>query len=362
MTFWAIILLIVTLGLMALPLIPALMELCFPTDDQPLRVVQAHDGNIHHFANGFGHYAENKLTDAEKELPSPNVVENEIWFYTHEENALHIPEEKSISNVILSRFPLRLPADKYYESEVYSSREIHTGKGCYFRAILSKSDVYLAKDCKVLRWIHSDGTLRAENSCKLFGRASANYKIHLAENCEFERLQSARLEFGKAEKYGAEGVVLDADLVNVTELPDVHSHFERRWVMKAHFNFPENCSFDGDVVARTNVHIGRNSHINGSVKSNSNFSMGKRSSVNGSVISVDELHIGYGCKIKGPVISERSIHIASGAVIGSESMPTSISAPVITIESGAIIYGTAWATEKGQVVEQGRPSPDEVLV
>ncbi len=349
---WSIILLLSTLALVALPLVPAVMELLFPTDDKPLRVVQAHDGHIQHFANGFRHFAENKLVDISKsQATSPSERDPSIYYQTDEITPIVIPEKKNIRQLILSRFPLNLPPNKYYESEIYSSRAIYAGYNNYFRAVLGKEDVFLGEDCNVLRWVHSDTSLYVQKGSKLYGRASANQKIVLEDTCEFERLQASRIEFGSRASSTPSAIVPDMHNARmfISELPDTHSHFERRWVVKASLNFPKQSEFDGDIIAKSHMQIGANAKINGSLKSNGNCIISKKATINGSVISTENLHISEDCKVKGPVISESAVYISAGTVIGSEHMPTTVSAPNITIEPGAVIYGAVWATVEGRV-------------
>jgi predicted acyltransferase (DUF342 family) len=336
---------------MLLPLVPAMMEYYFPTDDKPIRVVQAHDGDIQHFAKGFGAYAENKLADfgKDKDSSETDVSDNNILCQTDEHRRINVPSSNDVSQAILSRFALSLPPNKFYKSEIYSSQIINAGHDNYFRAILGKDDVYLDEYCKVMRWVHSDGSLHVQQGCELYGRASATRKIVLAEGCKFERLQSARIEFGEPYFVDKADFVAEDDLMHISVLPEVHSRFERRYVVKGDFCFPDKSKFDGDVVGKANVDIGKNSIINGSIKSNGNFLLRKNSTVNGSVVGVNALTIEQGCNVRGPVISEHFIHIKSGSIIGTESIPTTVTAPIIIIESGAVIYGAVWASVKGEV-------------
>ena len=108
--------------------------------------------------------------------------------------------------------------------------------------------------------------------------------------------------------------------------------------------------FRGHLVVRGNLYIGANAHMYGSVKGVKNVVLDHGVTVEGSLISANRMQIGAHCSIHGPVIAERQMIVQSATRCGSPGNPTTVSAPWIEVEEGAVVFGTLWAREHGEVV------------
>ena len=344
MNLWPELLILATVGLFLLPLLPTFIELVYPTDVSPLRVVQEYDNDPFHFAAGFKHY----LTIA-------------------------TPEQLGVANVTSSRKPITLHDDTVYESEIYSKEHIETGKNSRFRALFSGNTLTINENGIVLRWAHSDGEMRVKSGSTLLGRATSNQMIVLAEGCYFERLHAPKIVIGE-EKPHMDNAPLALTTLEV--LKDVKVQAGRRSLLEGNLDFPAYHTFDGDIVAGSTAIVGDYAHIKGSIKSNAmndiayylqttgvlsntpkniaRCELGHYVRIDGSVISTHDLYIGENCRIAGPVIAENLIVIRSGTIIGTLEQPCTISAPQIIIESGCVIYGTIWAGKQGFVTAVGK--------
>lgn len=343
-------LILVTIVLFLLPLIPAFIEMKWPSDDLPLRVVQEHDGDIRHFAHGFRRYLATAFSQLLGDQPHEGNLPDGTHFKIIGENGPSFHSGGgTIQKLLLSRYSFTLPDEMFCEAEVYSARAITTGANSQFRALLANENITLKEGCTVLRWVHTEKTLTAGRETALYGRASAEHSITLSEYCRFERMYAPRIEFGYAKQTGSEPNPARSDLRVIENLPNVKSRFERRWVVKGDFTLDSRCFFDGDVVALKSVHVNAGSHVKGSIKSNGDMHLGDNVHIDGSVICTGNLYIGKNCRIKGPVIAENIVTIASGTVIGSAEIPTSVVAPGIYIETGSVVYGSVWATQEGAV-------------
>lgn len=357
MDLWFIILVLVTIGLYMLPLAPGLIELAWPTDNAPLRVVQENDGDVRHFAHGFRRYLNTHFS----QLINQNAHEGQLPDGTHykiapESGATYATGAEGVQNVrnmLVSRHPLTLQDGLFFESEIYSAQSLRTGKDSNFRALLANEDVYLGERSAVHRWVHTEKALHVATGCMLFGRASAEHLIVLAQECGFERLHAPRIEFGMAKQSGTEPQASRQHLIVVSELDHVKDRYERRWRVKGELNLPDNRFFDGDIVAGKGVRLGSGSHIKGSIKSNGDFHIGNNVTIEGSVVCTGDLYIGKGCRIKGPVTAENIIVIGAGTVIGSPETPTSVIAPAVYVDGGCVVYGSVWASDEGLVTAPG---------
>lgn len=375
MISWATILVLVTIALFFLPLIPALKELYSPTDIAPLKVVQAYDNNPMHFAVGFRSYVHKQFSiEKLSELQDARQYKGQLTDGTQyqilqaADNGQPSVSLKS-DDVILSNFPIILPADKVYEAEIYSAVNITTGKNSRFRALLSDNSLTLSENNVVLRWIHSEGEMNVGENSVLLGRATSNHSITLGIGCHFERLNAKKIMIGAEVDSNDSGAFVERTVLDV--IKDTKIRAERRSLLEGNLDFPAYHTFDGDIVAGSTAIIGDYAHIKGSVKSNamndvalylqnSGVMMSKEKNIarcelghyvriDGSLVSTNDLYIGEHCRITGPVIAENLLVIRSGTIIGTPEQPCTVSASKIIIESGCVIYGTLWATNDGMV-------------
>ncbi len=358
---WSATFLLITFALLLLPLLPSLRELKFATDVQPLKVIQAYDTEITHFADGFrvwlrknfGHFFDEQ--GAFTGPVSQGTLADKTRFQIVGTHSAPSFSEKEIASatthtLIISNAALRLEKALFYESEVYSAADIETAAHSQFRALLAEGNMMLAQDCTVLRWVHSAMSLHAADGCSLFGRASAAHEMTLGKGSQFERLHASKIIFGAAVAPIAPAT---GTLIALTELPHIKDRYGRHWLIDGDIDVPAHHAFDGDLVATKNIHIGAGTHIMGSLKSTGDMYLAAGSQIDGAVVSRGNIHMGHGCRIAGPVIAEDTILIEEQSVIGLAAQPTTVTAPRIRIASGVTAYGTVWADENALVLPIG---------
>ena len=69
--------------------------------------------------------------------------------------------------------------------------------------------------------------------------------------------------------------------------------------------------------------------------------------VNGSVAASASAEGSSGSTV---VVSEAQVDLGPGVVVGRLAQASTLSAPRIVAQSGALVHGTAWATQSGRVV------------
>lgn len=373
MSLWPVLLFLVTVGMLLLPLLPALIELAYPTDVAPLRVVQAYDNNPMHFAQGFTSYISNHFGKNFGELHKHDTRAGAFADGTNYEivgeDGKIAPMQEGGNKVILSPYALRLPEGGAFDSEVYSETTLASGSHCSLRAAYSEGGMELGPHTTLLRWAHSNGDMHVGANSTLYGRATSMADIFLAAGCNFERLHARKIITGEALEITHPTV----ERTLMEQLKGVKMQAERRSLLEGDLDFPAYHTFDGDIVAGSTAMIGDYAHIKGSVKSNAlndlrhylhttgvmagelknaaRCELGHYVRIDGSVVSTHDLIIGPHCRISGPVIAENLLVIRTGAVIGTPEYPCTVSAQQILIETGCVIYGTLWAGKLGTVMQ-----------
>jgi predicted acyltransferase (DUF342 family) len=196
--------------------------------------------------------------------------------------------------------------------------------------------------------VHSGDTLYVGSGSHLYGRASAEENIVIANNGTFERLNAKKIIIG--DDFAESQMVRNAPQTVIKEIPNAKNVFERRWLIEGDVVIQAHSIFDGDIVATQSVVIGAGATITGSIKSNKDMQLGAGVHVQGALVSAASIHMEKGCKVAGPVIAEETVLIETGCVIGTELEETTVNAPQIHVINNAVVYGTVWADEEGSVV------------
>lgn len=338
-----------TMLLLALPLIPAIMELYRKSDAVPLSVVQRHAGDIRYFATGFRNY----LTPIEGELKrsettrvgSEGILADGTKYCVIGSPSQPVPVQGNVCPVLIATaWNLRAASGIAFQKDIYTRRGFIGGENNSYRAILADSSIQLGNSSCVTRWLHASGEVRTGADCRLEGRVSSDQALLLERGTRFLRLNAPLIATSRLEN--VEWMTANQPgrneslLTTVRELHHGDLKIEPGEVVRA------------NLVVRGNLQIGAGAQIHASVKSCRDLMLERDVYIAGSAISGRTMEIGQNSSIAGPVIAERSIFIHDGTRCGTPEKPTTVSAPRITVQERVLICGTLWARESGQVVSR----------
>lgn len=356
---WLLIFFACILMLFLLPLAPALLEWYRPTDDQPLAVVRAHDGNIRYFALRFRDFLDEHIPGLRQgNLPAATPTCGKIGhgayqLVNHHASPVLFEEEKiaqSTDQLLLGRGELRLQGRMFYEKEVYAAGSLCSGHQSSFRALLAEGDIALGDECDVVRWMHSNGSISVGRKNRLYGRVSAETQIRLQRDTRFVRMFAPSIYFGEPSRESALPVPPAAALGEMAEPDRLVDRGAGRWLIAGSYEIPPGSQHHGALVTKENLVVGENARIDGALKSTGTLRIKDGTCIEGAVVATGNIQIGRGCRISGPVVSEGKVLIATGSVIGGADRPTTITAPEVRIEEGVLVHGAIWARELGYVV------------
>ncbi len=336
---------------LAVPLIPACSELIRKTDHAPLNVVQQYAGDIRFFADGFRHYLASiqpsledaALSGSDATIVMPDGIPCVVLAPDAVSHDLGI-DGGICARTIVSLGDLALPAATSFLRDIYARRNLEGGAGDQYRAVLGEGDVHLALDSIVMRWVHAVGAIDCAPHCRLYGRVSSDRSILLHPGCSFTRLNAPRIATGDHDDGGS--AEADEDTTSTTA-----NGVLERVLHEGDFCIAPGEVFVKHLVVRGELHIGTGARILGNIKAQNTVILDPGVIAHGSLISSTALKIGSNCRLRGPVIAEHAIFIGEGARIGCPKAPTTVSAPRIEIAENAVVFGTIWAREQGQVVE-----------
>jgi cytoskeletal protein CcmA (bactofilin family) len=347
-------LLAVTLLWFGLPMIPAILEMR-RRRAEPLSA-DRDDGDPRHFAALFPsflelHFRDPSLDDLLRRGAAQEGRLNDRTPYriVETDGSVFLERARIISSIpALTIFSgaLSLPDHLKFPFGAYGAADIETGRHAIVRFLYGRRNLRLKEGASVLSWIHAEGALTVEDGCALHGWASAEGSMQIGPGVEFERLHAERLEFGHV---STPVIPPPASELLAARLPAARPMSEDCFAVDGDLEAPSQTMTHGNFVARGHIRIGANARIEGDLRSDGVFQIASGAIVVGSMISGGDMEIGANCQIHGPVLAGRRLRIRTGAQIGREGHLTSVIAPSIVIEPGAIIYGTVWAREKGFV-------------
>jgi hypothetical protein len=351
----ATLVLVLSAGLLLLiPLLPAIVELRLKRDAEPLDVIQQYGGDIRHFANGFRRVAVELQPQLQECVASGTTATgaltngDEYVLLGSPDESFFVPatrQESTWRSVVAAGADLALPDGLTFAKEIYAAGDLTGGEGSTFRAILGEKDIHLQRASKVIRWAHAVRRFRAEHDCDLFGRISADQEIQLQAGCVFQRVNAPMIVSGFSD---AAAIQFPPQPINAAA--DMKPSPTGRTLYDGDFGIRAGEVIAGSIVTRGKLHIGAGAHVLGSVKSNGHMTVDSGASVDGSLVSGTTMHVGPNCRIGGPVLAEHGVVIESGTHCGAAGNPTTVAAPTIELEEGAVVFGSLWARNEGRVV------------
>lgn len=361
----AVLILILASLWLALPFVPAFLELWRKTDADPLAIADAYAEDIRHTPDRFASYIKAALT-AMKHASSANRD-----IYTHEGRPpLHLiadgqalPTPGQIPSgtpyVLHAAEAKTLPPNMVFEEAVFATHTIQGGPQSVFKSLYGRQDIHLGQESVVSGWVHGQGMVTVGSHSRLRGSASADLLLRVGPGCTFERLHAADVEFGEPQVYAVNPHYAAASVYDEAyNLPPAPVPFqppggydpqERRSLVHGDLHLPQNRHFEGDLIVHGNLHIGAGTRIEGSVKAHGNVVVEQGVHIEGGLFTHQDLHIRRQCHLKGIVSAEGNLVIETDTRIGTPEDPTTLSGRMVLVAPGVHVHGTVWALEAGHV-------------
>ncbi|MBL0170714.1 MAG: polymer-forming cytoskeletal protein [Gemmatimonadaceae bacterium] len=334
-----------TIAWIAIPFIPAMMELVRPRDASPLNAVGQDSGMLTYFATSFTTRmtAEGLLgTSVPPRLSDGSLVR------VHNAMTPLAPARTPITDVVVLMDDTPIPAGTSVATECLARRTFHGGANSSFRAILGQRDVKLGQGTTVLRWVHANGRLEAATGTYLMGRATSDREILLETGVQFDRLDAPMVRVGG-------GGTLETPIMPVSAYspftPDnAISLGAGYWRVRGDLTIPADTSLAGSLIVIGNVVVSEGARVEGSIKAHGSMHIKTGAVVVGAVSARGRIVIEDGARLSGPVISETSV-VVGAAVVGVASKRTTVTAPRVELRTGATVYGAVMAGDGGASVK-----------
>lgn len=325
---------------LAIPLVPAIMELLWPRDAVPLNAVGNDAGNLTYFAESF-------TTRANREgllgtMVPPRLTDGSTVI-AHSQ-AQPITGKKTVRDLVVLMDAEPVPAGTEFASECLARLTLRGSERVTYRALLGQRDVLLGERSIVLRWVHARGRLEVAEGCQLLGRATADRSIVLSPNVAFDRLESDVVRVSGVE--AVETPILPTGAYEMFVPKKATSMGTHYWRTTDNLLVPAGAALIGSVVSTAAIVVDQGARVTGSLKAHGDLRICAGSVVVGSIAARGRVTIERGAKVSGPIISETGVVVES-AIIGGPGKRTTVTAPIIRLYPGATVYGAVMAGEDG---------------
>ncbi|BDT69507.1 hypothetical protein os1_36980 [Comamonadaceae bacterium OS-1] len=355
-------LVVLTVSVLAVPLIPALREWLRPQDVVPLQIDEADALDPPYLAQRFAALLAEAVQAGATHLGG-SVIAHEasrvggVTLLAAEVAAGRTDRLWHIEGDV------QLPEGMGFYAEVSASADLHTAAHSLYRAVWAGGRATLAPFCTVLRWAHGQ-EVHVGTGCHLAGRVTAQHTLRVAPQVSFMLLHAPRIDFAESSRKTLTDSV-STEWTSTTLAPSdwpagvVWNPQVRRAFARSALQIEARRAWHGDVVCLADLALGGHCQADGSLKARGDLHVGPGSYIRGNVVAGGAIHLGAGCVVRGSVLSETAIVLGSDCTVGAPGTLATVTAPRLAIAPGATVYGTLWAEEKGQTTMAADAAPDQ---
>ncbi|BDB29057.1 polymer-forming cytoskeletal protein (plasmid) [Cupriavidus sp. P-10] len=356
---WPLLLAALTLLTFMLPLLPAILEWRRRRDIRPLPIDGEHTLDVAAVAAGF-----RSMIERQDDLSFQRGMEHPVSSLrpvAHVTNTFEPTAAQIATGVcaqtLVARGALSLPDGYTFARDIFGQDGICTGRKNRVQALLSDGVIVLREGSELNRWAHAR-SVRVEPQCQLLGPLCALHAVHIDDDCRFASVSAPVIRFGPAEpirggdsrtKGAAQPAPREA---SATPLEPAEAR-DGRWLVTHDLRLPADSLYLGDLVVHGNLWLGTGTRIGGSVKASGSIWLQAQVRIDGALVAADAITVGDTCSVAGPMAAEREIAVSAHSVIGAAAQPTTVVAPVLRVQVGAVIHGAVCALEEGRVVSTG---------
>ncbi len=361
-SFGPLLLIAVTMGLLALPVTPALYELHKRADASPLPTSR-HDGRIANFAESLRSRLEPLRSEldacrANRELSYRSVEGMKVLLVGGDEFDFDPAIAKDVASMMCSGTAI-IPAGRVVHADLYTEQSLELGEGATLRAALAEGDITLGKNSTVLRWLHAQGKIHLRQGSSAYGRLSSAESIRLERGSSFQHMNAPLILTLDSEdtpylpvRCGCVRALAEAELDQSSQAKGIRGDAfaaRPRIRVQGDFALPAGETLNANVVASGEFRLGRGARFLGSAKSYGNIILEDEACVHGSIVCEGEVRIGPRCFVVGPIMAEREVILAPGSCVGGTDAPTTVSSRTVKIAAGCQLHGSVWARLQGTV-------------
>jgi cytoskeletal protein CcmA (bactofilin family) len=180
--------------------------------------------------------------------------------------------------------------------------------------------------------------------------ASAVQTLSVQPDCQFTWLDAPTIRFIAADSQVETSA---AAVHVALPPPDLGQAGKRRKFVRisGDWHSEPQAQMRGDYVVTQNVDLAQGCEVYGNIKAYGNVKLGAHSCVYGSVFSEGSIEVSSAAKVLGVVSAYQTVLLHEGSVVGHIDQLSSVSAPRIVAHAGAVVHGSVTASTQGESKE-----------
>lgn len=178
---------------------------------------------------------------------------------------------------------------------------------------------------------------------------SASVRILASAGSKFQKLSAPTIALGSADTE-RRNPRHERPRTSLMTLPHAQPWGDRGWRIQGDCHIADAHQVTGPLVVMGSLTLGADCVVEGDVKAHGAVQVGPRSRIHGALFSEQSIALQEDAQVQGPVVSEVRVDLGPGVVIGRLEHPSTLSAPQLVAQAGAVVHGTAWASQSGRVV------------
>ena len=331
------------LALLIMPFVPAVLELKFPKDKDPLSVNGSCSGQPRYFARSFRPL----LRAAMSEEPGTQKTLLSKEETVEAAASKNLRDGQALRHILYAAGDIRTGKGARLEKEVYVLGSAFIGERNVLRAITAEGDLYISRLTRVTRWADSDAGMHVSEGCDLGASAGSGGALILAGDSVFKRLFGNPVTVCPGEDFpgpvknknsGGPGAPGKSDkekkcmVIGPALLPGAQKQ---------------------NVIAKKDLLVKKGCVVSGGIKAYGDVALDEGVTVRGNLFAEGDIDIGPGSVVLGNVFSQGFVRLGPRARVGRPGgVKSAIGKKGMILERGSAVHGYAMTEGKGAVKEK----------
>ncbi len=328
----------------ALPLLPGLLELRAGDDDDPLKIDASYARDPRFLGKSMRAKVEPIVdaTHGEARVQFLNR-KNEFALIT---DAYRSPDRVRFDDIVLSRGDFHV-GDRSVMLDVYARGDVAVGAYAQVRTLAAGRNARFGSRLSVVRWIDVEGDCTIGDAADLGQSVAASKRLVIGAGVRFSRL------------FGRPISVIDgrrAELHALSAGPLLARASGARRLVKT-LTLDPGARIEDDVVAAGDVELLPGAVIAGSLKAGGTVTLRANACVVGNIVARETVTLEADAMVLGHIFGDLDVVLHAGALVGDRHAPKTIHASrAVRIAPEACIFGWLIAERGGQTTAKDSPA------
>lgn len=320
-----------------LPLVPGVIEVNAPEDQEPLKINMEYSKDIHYFDNSFREMLKPKV-----DLENPGIQKVKFHENKPEEeiNVLANDSEESVTfknmnQTLVLTNSVHSSVKGNFKREIYSLGNLTVEGKSRIRAVVGDQNLYFKEGCVVQRWAGCPGEITVQKNTNLGIRAVCDRQMSLENRIIFKSLYGLPIVFGKG-AWSSEPPKFDVRTKQELDEDTNDYKFKKKWT-----NIPPKSKIEKNVLAKKRgLVVGEKSIIKGNISAAGKIILKKEVIVEGDIFAEGDIIINKDCIVKGNIYGLKNVRLRNNVKTGTHPDKNYIIAKAeLTVGSYSSILG-----------------------